>query len=87
VELEKRQKELQQSKEELQQIFDTVNATIYSFDINTNETLVSEGIERLYGYSKKEFASNPSLWKETVHPEDKQLVDQFAKNITQGYSS
>ncbi|WP_078544786.1 diguanylate cyclase domain-containing protein [Litchfieldia alkalitelluris] len=69
--------QIQQAKDELQQIFDTSNANFYSLDLENKKVKVSQGIEKLYGYSKNDFLNNPELWKQVIHPEDKRYVEGF----------
>ncbi len=35
---------------------------------------MSKGISKLYGFSYKELEENPELFKEFVHPEDKEIL-------------
>ena len=79
--------ELNKSKDELQQIFDSVDAALWSFEIHTNTLLVSAGIEKIYGVSRQRFLDNPKVWEEIVHPEDIKLVKECNEKLFSGISS
>lgn len=79
--------ELKRNKEELQQIFDSADAVLWSYDIRTNSALVSVGIEKIYGLSRKRFLDNPRAWQEIVHPDDIKLVKEYNKKLFLGKSS
>lgn len=80
-------KEINKNKKELQQIFDSVHAGLWSYNICTNSVLVSVGIEKIYGLSLKIFLDNPYIWKELVHPDDINLVEEHDKKILLGKTS
>lgn len=80
-------KELNKSKEELQQIFDSVDAALWSFEISTSTLLVSTGFEKIYEVSRQKFLDNPRVWQEVVHPEDIKLVKECNEKLFSGESS
>lgn len=72
--LDKNIEELKYTKEELQLIFDNVNAAIFSVDLEKNTYRVSKGISKLYGLSSEELEKNPDLFKEFIYHEDKEIL-------------
>jgi len=81
------QKELQGQKEFLQQIFDSVDATIWSNDILNQRIYVSKGIEKLSGFTVEQFYSDYSFWTKIFHPEDSQRALDFYNKVLSGESS
>ncbi|MFH1519637.1 MAG: MEDS domain-containing protein [Candidatus Omnitrophota bacterium] len=62
---EKKYRELAENMKELVYIADPKNfAAIY----------VNKAVEEIYGYTQKEWLSDPSLWEKTIYPEDKERL-------------
>ncbi|RBW71355.1 PAS domain S-box protein [Bacillus taeanensis] len=81
-------KELQAAKSELDFILDNKNVAIWSWNEKENKTMsVSAGIEELYGYTRKEFSEDPSLWKKVLYPEDQHVIDSIRRNLLSGKTS
>lgn len=81
------QKELQGQKEFLQQIFDSVDATIWSNDILKQRIYVSKGVEKLSGFTVQQFYDDYSFWMSIFHPEDREKVLEFYETILAGEAS
>jgi PAS domain S-box-containing protein len=62
--------ELTETKDRFHHILYHIDAAIWSYDIVTNQTVVSAGLLKFYDYSREEFLHNPELWLKAVHPED-----------------
>jgi diguanylate cyclase (GGDEF)-like protein/PAS domain S-box-containing protein len=86
-ELSESKKELQDQKEFLQQIFDSVDATIWSNDLVNQRVYVSKGIEKLSGYTVQQFYGDYSFWLGIFHPEDSQKALEFYERVLSGESS
>jgi diguanylate cyclase (GGDEF)-like protein/PAS domain S-box-containing protein len=80
-------KELEISKSQLQQLVDTIDAGVWSVDLRTNEYILSQGIETIYGYPVQTFYDNPTFWKDRTHPDDMDLIDMQEKDILSGRAS
>ena len=90
VKNEEQQKELanlQHKNKEYETLFNSLEGAIFSFDIKTNETYFSKGMEELTGYSAEEFFQNPSFWKTIIHPEDMPIVIQNEQQLRAGAST
>ncbi|MFS0864658.1 EAL domain-containing protein [Fredinandcohnia sp. 179-A 10B2 NHS] len=83
-ELKASKKELEVQKENLQEIFDSVDATIWSNDIVNQRIFVSKGIEKLIGYTTVEFYENYSFWISIIHPDDRQKSLEFYEDALSG---
>lgn len=71
-----------QKIEEYQRVFDTfktIEAAFYYFVIETNELVVTHGIERIFGISKELFDSDYCL--KALYPEDKDRVLDWQKKV------
>jgi len=69
---------LEESERRLEQISNSVDQCIYSFAINPDGTLASPlitpSISRFSGYNVEAHLTNPDLWLEVIHPEDRGRV-------------
>lgn len=79
--------EFKKSQGDLQQILDSVDATIWSFDIHRNTAVVSDGIEKIFGLSHQEFKDNPMALKELVYQKDIKLVNEHMQELFSGKPS
>lgn len=77
-------RELKKKDDELNQLFNSVDAVIYSFDFLTKKLMVSSKVSHLYGYSSDELKEKLSLWKEVIHPKDIDKVKELEKEILKG---
>ncbi|WP_207532144.1 PAS domain S-box protein [Desertivirga arenae] len=69
------QKRLEQLNREITHLFNSINEGFYSKDIvNQKYIQLSAGCPKIYGYTSEEFFSNPQLWAEVIHPEDRERV-------------
>lgn len=83
-ELLQNKKNLEKQKEDYQQLFDTVDATIWSNDIAHQKVYVSKGIEQLSGYSVEKFYNDYDFWFSIFHPEDLQKAHKFYELALKG---
>ncbi|MFZ4462727.1 MAG: PAS domain-containing protein [Bacteroidales bacterium] len=73
------------SETQLKSILNDVEDVVWSLSWpELNVHYISPSVEKMFGYSAQEFALNPMLWKEIVHPDDVHLSDiayeQLIKN-------
>lgn len=76
--------ELEDNKQRLKNIFDTLDVAIWSHNLKTNELLITSGIAKLYGYSSEDFYQDMELWKKVIHPEDLHVLAEREKNFLNG---
>jgi PAS domain S-box-containing protein len=63
------------SEMELSSFFNNVNEMLFSVDVIHQRMIqMSPACEKIYGYSQEEFMTDPNLWQNAIHPEDKELV-------------
>nr|WP_309098358.1 PAS domain S-box protein [Fredinandcohnia onubensis] len=77
-------KEAQKKDKELNDLFNSVDAAIYSYDFHTDRLMVSSKISDVYGYSPTEFKENIMFWKEVVIPEDMKIVNELEQELRKG---
>jgi PAS domain S-box-containing protein len=73
-------------KDDLQQIFDSLDETVWSNDVVNQRIYVSKGIEKLIGYSDQRFYDDYSFWIGLIHAEDRQKGLEFNDRVMNGYS-
>ncbi|HAQ07957.1 MAG TPA: GGDEF domain-containing protein [Bacillus bacterium] len=76
--------ELQKNRKRLKSIFDTLDVAIWSHDLKSGTLLITSGIEKLYGYSSKEFYKDNTLWKKVIHPEDHYVLAERESGFSRG---
>jgi PAS domain S-box-containing protein len=73
----KTEESLRESEEKLSGILDNITDVVWSLTWPDMKPLyLSPSVEDLYGRTVQEFLQNPSLFIETVHPDDKHLTDK-----------
>jgi PAS domain S-box-containing protein len=77
-EREHAQTALQEAKEELQQLVESVQAIVWRANPTTGSfTFVSREAEALLGYPVKRWLEEPAFWEEHLHPEDREWATSF----------
>lgn len=76
--------DLQKEKENLQEIFDSVDATFWSNDILNQRIFVSKGIEKITGYPVQRFFQDYEFWTSIFHPESRIDAIQFHERMLTG---
>lgn len=79
-------KELERKDKEIVELFDSVDAVIYSINRRTNHTMVSSKISEMYGYEAHEFIKNTNLWKDVIYKEDMDIVEEIERKVYKGES-
>lgn len=79
------QEELRKSEAELNQVFNNVEAVIFSYDNVQNKLVkMSKAAEKIYGTSLQAFYDQPTLWLDLLHPDDKQRIFSSYQNLLSG---
>ena len=73
--------QLQRSNERFELAAAAVNCLIYDWDIEQDTVERTEGLTRILGYSLAEAQSKGTWWRERVHPEDLQRIQDEAAVI------
>lgn len=78
--------EITQQKEDLQQVIDTVNAVIWSKDVDADTITISAGSELLTGYTCDHFRQKEGLWLKIFHPEDQKQLMEVEQQVLLGHT-
>ena len=76
--------ELRASEQRYRQLLEAVTSYTYSLEIRDGvpqSTVHSVGCQAAAGYSPEDFASDPYLWINMVHPDDRESVRQHAAQV------
>lgn len=84
--LKKKNQDLLKSKQELQDIFNTVHATIFSHDIKSDTIVLSNGIEKIFGFTNENIYNEPLYWKRYLYFADVDKVNNWITEIHSGKS-
>jgi PAS domain S-box-containing protein len=77
-------KEMKKKEEEKAELFESVDAVIYSYDLMNNNLMISSKVSELCGYSADEFINNKDLWKKMIYKEDIDVLGKFEQKILKG---
>ena len=79
--LAREQAEKHEAQVRYQSLIEHIPAVVFLDDIDEAETpiYISPRIETLAGYSPDEWVQNPDLWKNNIHPEDREWVLESVK--------
>jgi PAS domain S-box-containing protein len=75
---------LRESQRRYAQILEAVKSYAYSVEVRDglpSSTWHSEGCAAVTGYTPEEHASEPNLWINMVHPEDRETVQRYVARI------
>ena len=80
--LEQRVDELHRAEEKLSGILESIDNVVWSVSATTRELLyLNPAAERVYGRPVADFLADPALWVESVHPDDRQQVQDHLSNL------
>ncbi|MBE9103695.1 PAS domain S-box protein [Nostoc cf. edaphicum LEGE 07299] len=77
--LREKEERLRLANERFELAASAVNCLIYDWNIEQDSVERTEGLTRILGYSLAESESTGSWWRELVHPEDLQYVQEEAR--------
>ncbi|MEC0144862.1 EAL domain-containing protein [Paenibacillus alginolyticus] len=78
---------LLQAQDQISNIFDTLDVSIWSVNVQDNKILhLSPGTEIIYKRTLQEFHDNPMLWKMVIHEKDLPIIEQMQQQLRLGLS-
>ncbi len=84
-ELREETQKLKQVHHELATLFENIDETFFSVDMKACKVLqISKACERIYGYKQEDFLTNPDLWQELIHPDDREIVNSQLEDLYKG---
>jgi len=85
TEVKRAEEELVATREQLKNIFWSLDQVFWSRDANTYQLLqISPACEKIYGYTQQQFFDNPRIWQETIHPDDFPIVQELQAVLQEG---
>jgi PAS domain S-box-containing protein len=78
------QNEIRESKEQLNLALSAANLGIWSLDVITGVNTVSEQNAKIFGYSRDEINKSTEIWKQIVHPDDYDAVNNSLSECIRG---
>ncbi len=75
------EKKLVQSLKRYDIVAKATSDTITDYDVVNDKMYYNEGIESVFGYSKNEIINNGKWWNDKLHPEDKERVQRYSKEV------
>ena len=84
--IRKADKELLRTKNQLQNILNTVGVCIWSLDVSSDTMNYnsSSQTKEIFGLPSQSFHQNPMVWKKLMHPDDLQKVEKGQKAVLEG---
>lgn len=78
---------LHSKNQELEEILGSIDQIIWYIDIKTlSLQYVNDAITPIFGFTKKEFLSDHTLWQRCIYPDDISLVRSFFETLPSGES-
>lgn len=68
--------ERQQSEERLRQLAENLEQVFWMLSLEGEPIYVSPAFETLWGYPRERWYSDPNIWLEAIHPDDRERVRQ-----------
>jgi PAS domain S-box-containing protein len=79
---------IKKSQSQFKSLINTIDGIVWEYNIETNtSTFVSEKIERLLGYSVKDFLEIPYFWEDHIHPEDRENAIALSARHNKNYTN
>src|SRR5262245_44660721 len=77
--------QLRESEERFRQLAESIDDVFWIYDaLGARQIYVSPGYARLYGRDPQELYANPRAWLQSLHPDDRQRVEQaYAVHLSQ----
>jgi PAS domain S-box-containing protein len=77
------EEEKRKTRQQYESLVHTIDGIVWELDVRTfTFTFVSRQSERLLGYSPEQWLSDPSFWKDHLHPDDRSWVLEFCRDAT-----
>lgn len=79
------QRELENTKIELENVFNNIDVCVWSSDFEKQELFqISSACKKIFGYSQEDFLQNSNLLMGIIYPEDRERVDAMQQKLAEG---
>ena len=75
------------SEEQARSFIASVDEMVYFQGLDGSLSMLNDANARITGYSLEEFAANPQIWREIVHPDDQRVAEAFFARYPEGTES
>lgn len=80
--LEDKMLALEQSEERFQTLLDSLKDVVWAANMDGAELhYINSAVEKIYGRKAQDFIDNPNLWHASVHPDDRAIALQGARDL------
>lgn len=87
LELERAYRQLESHQKDMDDIFNSLDTTIWYLDLSTMALRMSSGVEKITGFTQKDFQEDHCVWIQFVHPEDQQNLKEHFALVRKGNAS
>lgn len=78
---------LESKSQELEEILGNIDQIIWYIDDQTLQLqYVNDAVGAIFGFTKEDFLTDPTLWQQRIHPEDRASVHSFFQALSPGVS-
>jgi len=75
---------LEKSQKDYQRLVDKSPYILYRYSLSTGARFWSSCVKDILGFTQKHLKEVPFIWNQSIHPDDKELVDKALQNIVDG---
>lgn len=76
-----KEKKLQESLERYNIVNKATSDTIWDLDLKTNQMIYNSNIYDMFGYQKTEVENMAEWWRDKIHPEDIEVINQTLSDV------
>ncbi|WP_290795149.1 PAS domain-containing protein [Flavihumibacter sp. UBA7668] len=76
------QLQLEEANDRFERVSSATNDAIWDWDLTQNRLIWNDSFRKIFGYNIKPEGSNPSEWKDMVHPDDLPLLMKNIEQVT-----
>ena len=87
TELKRTEEKLQKIQERFLKLVDRLHDIVWTARMDGSNLEINNATKDIYGVPKEEFQTNPQIWLELVHPDDRAIAEESVKKLmAEGYS-
>jgi PAS domain S-box-containing protein len=78
------QQKIKETEERYKRLVEKAPGILYIYSLKNGGVYYSDKVKKILGYSKEYLCKNPFLWKQSIHPDDKEKIKSAFNNIKKG---